>query len=271
MNARLERILVKLAKQHAPHLVPPGWEQTNPDQRLGDLARRLASYNVLVMIGHVPPDLVSAKETHIQSWVNEYGHLYSLLAHNLFPSYITISAQYADDQLPAIIVVRGASTPIMHMLAGFIAPYIAARQPQPVGSEAELHGIMALVLDELEADDLPPAQFRRLRLEGAAILRRLLTTPVRQIGLTPFERPLFFPNPQPAVAAPAKLPEAPPASPPPPPPTFELPELDEEPEAPPTPTEQLFKTTIPMRSDSQPGSAPKRRLPVPKLPDEDKK
>lgn len=262
MNARLERILIKLARQYAPHLTPPGWEQQgNQAERLAALARKLASYNVLLIVGYVPPNLLTAKDSHIQSWVNEYGHLYHLLAQRLFPSYTDMSAQYADDKLPAMVVLRGASTPIMHALAGFVAPYVAVRQSQITGSEAELIGLMDIILDELETDDLSRTEHKRLRSDGVTILRRMLAVPIRQIGLTTFDRPIFFTNPQPALVTPAKLPEQDGV----PKPAFDLPRLEDEAglsEDSQTPTEQLFKTNIPISGER----SPKRRLPLPGLP-----
>jgi hypothetical protein len=302
MNARLERILIKLARQHAPHLTPPGWEQTGDVlQRIPTLARQLARYNLLVLMAYLQTGLLGERDSAVQAWVNEYGHLYSLLTRNLFPSLTAINAQYADDKFPPLVVIRGEATPVMNVLAGFVTPYVAARQAQPTGSEVELFGLVGIVLDELEAGDLPRTRYEALRTECMAVIQRMLASPVRQITLTPFDRPIIGQT-KPLTAPPDQLPEekpqtpvpeskeatkprkpaaqpeavkTPAASPPlnsgeagrgaaPPLPKFELPMLEDDPNDPPTPTEQLFKTTIPMDTGRF-----KRRLPIPDLPDDE--
>jgi hypothetical protein len=142
--------------------------------------------------------------------VNGYVHLYDLLSGRLFPSFTQWSVEHADDGWPAVVVMYGAATPVVGVLAGFVAPYVAARQSEPAVSEIELLGLMNILLEELEAGDLPGEEYRRLCVEGAVLLRRLLTAPVRHHPLTTFDRPVLGDIvPHSAPAPPSTLPELP--------------------------------------------------------------
>jgi hypothetical protein len=203
-DQRLDKILTRLAQRHAPDLL-----RQLPADRLPALARRLASYNLLVLMGEVTQPVISPDTImRVQTWADGYIRLYSLLAHPLFPSFTHISAQYADDKLPVVIVVKGAATPIMHVLAGFVSPFIAQRQRQATVSEMELLGLMDALLEELEATDLPREEYRTLRSDGAGVLKDMLRAPVRQLLLTPFDHPLFSDIPQPSPQRPDVVPEA---------------------------------------------------------------
>ncbi len=251
MTTRLERILTRLARQHAPHLLLPPSAESDA-KRLAVLARKLANANVLVMMGYLPAPLLPSRVTHVQRWVDLYGQLYDLLARNLFPSFTEVAAQYADDKLPAIVVIQGAATPVIGVMAGFVTPYIATRQSHPMTSEAELLGLMGILLDELEAGDLPRARYEALRAEGVSVVRDLLACPVRQIGVTLFDRPIFG-KASPLTAPPDKLPEQ----------ARRQPKTAKRKTAAPPPP-----VSIPVLS---PRSRPtlKRRLPVPDLPDDE--
>ncbi|MCZ2096157.1 MAG: hypothetical protein LC121_07810 [Anaerolineae bacterium] len=74
--------------------------------------------------------------------------------------------------------------------------------------EVEVVGMMDMILEELEATDLPRDDYRRLRDDGAAMLRQLLDAPVRQLPLTPPARPIFedMAAQRPADHQPADLP-----------------------------------------------------------------
>jgi hypothetical protein len=159
----------------------------------------------------------------------------------------------------------------MHVLAGFAAPYIAQRQSLPTVSEVELLGLMDTILDELEATDLPREEYKMLRTDGAGILKDMLRSPVRQLALTTFDRPLFSDIPQPAPQPPSTLPE-----------TGTLPEMPPRREEvlkpapqPPTPPaeeeedELLFDSSIPIFFARKPRDPKKPRPPVFRLPDED--
>jgi|FLYN01.1.fsa_nt_gi hypothetical protein len=271
-DPRLEQILTKLAMRHAPELLrqlPAG-----KTERIPALARRLASYNLLVLMGQVSQPVTSPDTImRVQTWADGYIRLYSLLAHDLFPSFTHISAQYADDKLPVVIVIKGAATPIVHVLAGFVSPFIAQRQGQATVSEVELLGLMDTILEELEASDLPREEYKHLRADGMAILKDMLRAPVRQLPLTPFDRPLF-----------SDIPVITPQQPEPLPPPITLPEAHDLPRredvgaslrpVPTPPTEPgeeeedelLFDTSIPIFFTRKPRETKKPRPPVPNLP-----
>jgi hypothetical protein len=180
LNTRLEHTLVKLARRYAPALVPATWRKPGDYPRpLSELAAALANYNLLVMTGDVPA-LVTDYGTQVSRWVEGYARLYDLLARTLFPSFAQVSAHYADEDVPPIVIMIGTATPVIVMLARYIAPYIVARQNSDSVSEFELHGVMDLVLEELEAGDLPREEYRQLRDDGAALLRQMLGATVIQ-------------------------------------------------------------------------------------------
>lgn len=292
MTARIERILFKLSQQHAPHLTPPGWEQRgDPIDRVQKLARKLASYDIVVLVGDLPNELVALKEIHIQDWIRGYAQLYNLLANGLFPSFGKLDAQYADNRMPPIVVLKGQSTPVMTVFAGCICPYMGLRQPaRKQVTDLELRGLMDYVLGELEANDLPRAVYDSLRETGIELLRQMLASTVRHVSLTLFDKPELLKMIQPPapptgdkqqVAPPAasawhEMPDrpAPPANLPPPPTAepaaqqaqlkYELEYLPED-SKPPTPTQEMFVVNIPLTPPKK-GS---RRPPVPDLPKDD--
>ena len=277
-NARLERVLMRLARRYAPPLVTPGWEAPGDyPGRLPDLATALAGYDLFVT-ACTPPAGTDASAA-VTPWVEAYVRLYDVLARGVFPSYRQVDAYYGDYEEPPIIVIKGDATPVMMMLAGFIGPYIAARQGTRSVTDFELVGLMELVLDELEAGDLPREALRQLRDEAAQQVRQLLNSPVRQLRLT---------APKPALArsfdiadtgeiavappvqpAPTTTPEVPalglPASATPPPDM--LPEQDTL-GAPPTAPEESrpFGASIPIFFESKPRG--RRPPPVPDLPED---
>src|SRR5690606_6338605 len=99
-------------------------------------------------------------------WVNGYWQFYYLLARTLFPSHIYFSAHYTDEKWPLVIYMQGAANPVIQRMAGYIVPYIVQRQTEKIVSQAELIGVMELVLDELEATGLPDESYKQLRDEG---------------------------------------------------------------------------------------------------------
>ncbi|MBI5670981.1 MAG: hypothetical protein HZC41_23555 [Chloroflexi bacterium] len=189
---RLEDIILRLAQQAAPQTLR-AWNASDP-QRMARLARVLASYNVLVLVGDFPQSLRSVSQdmgTEVQQWVDGYGQLYLLLARSLFPSFTGIRAQYVDDHWPVVVTIKGDAAPVIEALAGYVSPYVAARQNAPVVSEPELIGLMEVVLDALEATTLPFDAYRRLVNDGALLIRRLLASSIRQLPLTNFDRQIF--------------------------------------------------------------------------------
>ena len=259
MTARLERILYKVSQQHAPVLTPPGWNQTgDPINRIQKLARALAGYNITILVGELAPELLHQKDRYVQDWVRQYAQMYNLLAQGLFPSFGKINAQYADDRLPPVIVFYGEATPIIGVLSGYITPYVAVRHGA-TASDLELRGLMTVILDELEAGDLPRAVYDAMLAQGVVILKQMLKTTVRHVSLTLFDKPIIetiqqtkretSPPPPPKVPETKQL-------------NYELEYLPED-DNPPTPTEEMFVVNIPLRKSTT------RRPPVPNLPDQD--
>ncbi len=242
LETRLDAALNRLARQYAPQAIPAN----GPPRALGDLAATLAGHNLLVMIGIPPSEDVAAA---VNRWVESYVNLYDLFTRRLFPSFTKVKAFYADDEQPPIVVVQGAATPVLVVLARYVAPYVAARQAD-APSDLELFGLTDLLLEALEAGDLPRDEYRNLRDDGTAQLRRILASSVRQ-------RPLAPTHPQltatfALAASEGFVPEA--DAPTAPPPTS-LPE---------TPTESPFGPSIPIFFERRPRG--KRKPPVPPLP-----
>lgn len=262
MTARLERILTKLTQQHAPHLLPIAWGQgEDAATQVQKISRHLARHHILVLMAEITPEQMKAREMLIMEWIQEFARLYNLLAQTLFPSFKKISAQYADDLMPPVVVVNGQANAVVQVIAGYVVPYVALRQDQPV-TDLELRGLAEIILEELEASDLGEEAYKMLRTGCVKIIRELLTIKARHIALTAFDRPILDeiqPKSQPGITprAPAdapppdKLPEQEQL-------TYELEHLPEE-DGPQTPTERMFRIEIPL--------AKTRRLPpVPRLP-----
>ncbi|MDX1992721.1 MAG: hypothetical protein SF029_10035 [bacterium] len=192
MIARLERLLLKLLQKHAPHLAPSfavpvaGQE---PTLRLQEMAHRLASYNVLVLMGDLSAVPEKDRMACIQDWAQAYGRLHHILAQGLFPAYINLKAHLADENVTQpVMVIEGEINAVIQALAGFVTPYLAARQHRPI-SELELSGLMHTVLDELQAEDLPRARYTQIHDAAVAQLGRMLQVRIHMITLTPFDRP----------------------------------------------------------------------------------
>src|SRR5690606_18143672 len=185
MNERLERAWIAVARRSAPPLVPSSWRQPGDYPRpLSELAGALAANNVLVLIGDLAPELAHQAAVHFKDWADAYVQLYTQLCETLFPSFTQVNAYYADQEWPPVVVIYGAATPVIVVLAEYVAPYVVARQRQ-TPSDVEIRGLIDTILDELEADDLPRDEYRRLRDECVGILKQLLATQVRQLPLTP--------------------------------------------------------------------------------------
>lgn len=188
---RLERILYKLAQRHAPHLTPAGWsQQADKIGRVQKLARDLARYGVLVMLGNLA--VPKAIEVQIETWVNLHAQFYSLLARALFPTFSNIEAQYADKLTPPVVVLIGDASPVLNLMAGMVLPYLAMRQPHAKAvTDAELHQLMDIVLKDLEGGDLLPSVYEDIQGQGAMLLRQLLNGSVTHIMLTLFDKPVL--------------------------------------------------------------------------------
>jgi hypothetical protein len=265
-NRRLERILLKLAQQREPQLVMPGWEQS--PNALKRLARSLADYNLLVIMGNVPAHLIGEKDRHIQNWVNTYARFHNLLAQTLFPNYSALEARFADEHHPVIVVIEARISPVLEAMAGYLVPFVASRQPYTRVMESELHDLMEFILSRLAVDDLSSPIFNTLVQDGIKNVRRLLEQPVQHIALTDFDRRIFeeIPKPvtlptatttreMPAVAAtpaPQPAPSEPEIQ------EMKLETLEEIAASPLTPTERMFVRPVNLTFDRTP--------PVPGLP-----
>jgi hypothetical protein len=284
VNPRLERILITQARRSAPQLLEMGLMDAPA------LARQLASFNILILMGDTGQPL-DQSYPQVQMWVDGYINLYDLLATNLFPSFTQISANYADAELPAIIIINGAATPVLEVIAGFVVPYVAQRQGRRGVSEAEIVGLMDEILDQLEAGDLSREEYRRLRAEGTQFLKDMLNAPVKQLPLMRFDRPIIeeLPDepvieatPPPTMPPPPRLPEtvkpdtqpqpAIKSAPPAPPKPDSFPERPTEPVKPVQPSE-VKAETAPSPPPANPVGLPpldtsrrRRRPPVPDLP-----
>jgi hypothetical protein len=284
-QARLEAILVRLARRYAPTLAPLNWHRPSDYRgKLSEFASALAGHNVLVMAGSLPPVHAAESAPLVTQWVEGYVRLYDLLTAALFPSFNQINANYADAEQPPIVFLYGSATPVVSALAGFITPYVASRQSKLSVTDFELLGLMEIALDELEAGDLPREQYRLLREECAAQLRRMLSAEVRQLRLTEPKRALSEAFKLEDTGAsqtmiivdlahePAYPPEADPPTMPfvppemdimPPPPPDKLPEED----ALPNPAQDNpFGATIPIFFERKPHDT-QRRPPIPPIPD----
>ena len=214
MYARLETVLTRLAQKDAQHLLLRRLPEQ--DRRRG-LAEGLAAAGLLVIVAEVPAQNQPDKASLISEWTSIYASLYALLTGALFPSFTKVEAVYADQQDPAIIVLKGESKAVIRSFAGYITPYVAVRQQSRGHSSAELRGVMTFLLDALEADDLPRQKYNQVVEAGMQALNMLLSLPLRQIALTDFAEPIFeqmpdiVPPAQPKPAQPPHLPEEGPA------------------------------------------------------------
>ncbi|MBZ0275926.1 MAG: hypothetical protein K8I60_07275 [Anaerolineae bacterium] len=216
---RLEQILIKLANTHAPVTIQDWPTLRGTPNGLSILARRLADFNILILAGDIAPSFRAITESStalLQDWVGIYGQFYSLLADSLFPHYAqqgqNIRGHYTDSLWsPVVVYLRGTIPPLIKVMAGIVTPYVTARQTQTVISNMELVGVMEVVLEELEAQDIPLTLHKQLIEQGTNLLSRLLSNPIRQYPLIIPDRDLFQDSrPMPPVNATAQTPQAPP-------------------------------------------------------------
>jgi hypothetical protein len=214
MNQREERLLIAIAQQYAPAVLQQWNRGGTLEQRLANLARELANYNILVIMADQPYSLQSLNDDArllTESWIKGYTRLYTRLCEDLFPSLRTHQVYYTDGVWPVMIYIVGAATPVIQQIAGYIAPYVVERQFALQISEAELIGVMDMMLDELEAASLPRERYKQLRADGVELLRQMIANPLNQLPLTDFDRPIFSDSQRivPPTLPPSSLPEPP--------------------------------------------------------------
>lgn len=245
MKERLERTLIDLARRYAPQLAPLQWSRPGDYPRpLPELARLLAAHGALPLLGDVPVPYTNEASVHLKLWVDTYTRIYTVLTGALFPSYTQASAHYADNDWPPLVVLVGSAAPVLSSMGAYIAPFVAVRQGGAAASEVELRGLVDLLLDTLEAADLPRDQYTRLRGELVSLVKDLLALHVRQMPLTPPAHDLFgMSTPPPSL--PEDRPSAPPSS------------------------SAVPPTNLPEAGSVPNGRKPgKRRPPIPDLPDD---
>jgi hypothetical protein len=276
MTQRIERILTKLAQQRAPELLALHHDRS--PEALKQLARKLAGYELLIVMANVPNHLQPEYKRHVQNWANALSRFHDLLAQTLFPSYAQLRAMMADDQQPPVIVFEARISPMVEIMAGYLIPYIATRQSYTTVPEDELRILVETMLHKLHAHDQPLPIYDILIRDAMEQTRRLIRLPLQYISLTDFDEPLFAELPKPPTlpkapaavsAVPTTAPEAVPDSTvvaAPPEPEFKLEHLEDE-DRTHTPTDQMFVHPIFLnnsdRTDHHPPvpPPPKRKKP----------
>lgn len=214
MQARLDAILKRLKQEHAPEI-------RLKQSGLSAVANALAERGVLVISLELAQD-INARSA-VEQLASAYADLYQGLAEALFPSFMEFRASYGDHEHPPIVVLHGSCEPLMKAMACCVGPYIQVRQRTVRPSQAELRGVMAALLDDLEAGDIGRARYDALLRRSMGILEQLLGLPLRQIILNDYDAVFFerlqLPTPPPlALPVEAPMPASPaPANPAPPP------------------------------------------------------
>jgi len=164
------------------------YPQDSFNDRVEQLAQRLANEGIIVLVGDLHPNLRQDRDQHIQAWVDAYAELYYLLNYILFETTDEPSAYIADNKYPVIVVFKARTLAVIKILTGLIIPYIAKRQADQNASRAELRGMIMMMLEELHALNLPMEEQQKLRNRGLQLLDSLLKSPIRQVSLTDFSR-----------------------------------------------------------------------------------
>lgn len=201
----IELILVNTARKYAPALVPTDWKKSGDLQKpLYTLARELANYHILVILGERDNTAPQNNPVAVRETGEIYTRFYHLLADNLFsslPKRIDAS-YYSYSRTTLMIKFDAEARGVIEVMAGYIAPYVVERQKARAVTTTELQDLMSRILQKLDAGDESQPEYRRLRDEGAEIIRQMLAMRLRQIPLTRFDEPFFG-----AVQPPASLPE----------------------------------------------------------------
>jgi len=252
MSLRLERILTKLALQHAEYLLH---QQDLSEDRTRKLATGLSRHGILVIVGDVDERYKAQKDTLFTEWVRVFGDLYQSLTHAVFPSMTEISAVYADEIHPPIIVIKAKATAVVDVIAGYAVPYIMQRQEETRLSEPEMRGVITYMLNDLEAHDLPRDKWEDACQRSMTTLAKLVQHPVKQISLTTFKRPIFRDIKTQTMRVDEPTPP---------------PDLPEMPASLPTATRDLFSSPIPIFFDKRKKKGNTGALPpIPRPPKKD--
>lgn len=210
-NARLDGVLSRIAAQYAPDLLQ---NAPTDENRVSYLCNNLVNYGLLLIAADMPEN---GYELLTRSWMDNYRHLYQAFTSILFPLtggnvYITL----VDRLRPPIVLLQAESIAVIQMLAGYVVPYVSMRHETGEASDAEIRGLMAYILDDLEAADIERDKYHKLTQQGTTIIRQLISLPVQQYSLTKMKRPLFqqtnvepqsVPARPPKPAPPTTLPE----------------------------------------------------------------
>ena len=203
----LEMILVKIAHEYAPKLVPSHWQKPG-DLRipLYTLARHLADYHVFTLIGfrgeHYSQDIPSI----VRECADTYLELYTLLIEVLYrplKEHKALYYSYSREKLLRYCWLE--ARPVAQVFAGCISPYVVQRQATSAVADVEIRALLSLALQQLDADDLTPAETQYIMTKGVRIIKHLLGMPLRQKPLTHFDIPFFTMIEPPA---PPNLPES---------------------------------------------------------------
>jgi len=277
---RLQRILLKLAERHSPALTAWSRQQftRDVDNWERELASRLASQNSLVVLiaDEFEPSMLKDQKRHITDWVKSYQRFHRLLGQLLFPTTRRFHARYADDKMPPVVVITADPAPIATVFSGFVLPYLAIRQPeQNLASELELRGLMDMIIDHLQADDLPRAVIDEMRRSGVNLLVSMLQTRVRHLSLTDFngqvlaqiqpsQSPPPPPRPETLPGESQHQPDVPPEN-----TAYELPQIpDSSSESKLTATQDMFQQDI-FLPGTRPLRRPTKRPPLPGFDDDE--
>ena len=184
-TTRLEAILKMLVVQETGSLELPA---NTFNDRVEQFAVRLTDEGVIVMVGDLHPSLRGQRNEHLQKWVNAYAELYYLLNFGLFDTTDEPTAYVADNKYPLVVVFKARTLVVIRVLTGLVIPYIALRQTDNQTSRAELRGMIEMILEELEAGNLPYEKYKHIRERGILLLDSLLQSQIRQVSLTRFSR-----------------------------------------------------------------------------------
>lgn len=182
----IKGLLLGLAGVYAPALVPTAPESSAIEVPV--FARRLASEGLLVLLLDKTPHDVGKIPLMAYNYAEGYKQLYMLLTNVLFPSLSQIKAFHYSYSLPTLmLVLQGEADPVMEILAGYISPYIVARQDYDNIFTLEMHSLMQRILDRLEASTIDAAIREELCKQGVTILHNILMQPLNELPLVPFD------------------------------------------------------------------------------------